>query len=99
MGLSILTGTAYGLFLTCTRYYASSIAQQTKKTRLLATYNNLPNIAALIGFSISFCLSLAATRLHFEYLAIMLVAILLLFLAAVAVFLSFIYVMRTHPEH
>ena len=67
--LCSFAGISYGIFLFCTRNYASSAFENT---RLISVYNNLPNYASLVGYLLTFQVSLLAKTQALDFSKLML---------------------------
>lgn len=74
--LCSLAGISYGIFLFCTRNYASSASENTL---LISVYNNLPNYASLGGYLLTLPVSFAAKTKALDFSSLMLGIILAFF--------------------
>ena len=74
--LGSFAGISYGIFLFCTRNYASSALENTG---LISVYNNLPNYASLVGYLLTLSVSLLAKTQALDFSKLMLGIILGIF--------------------
>ena len=74
--LCSLAGISYGIFLFCTRNYASSASENTL---LISVYNNLPNYASLAGYLLTLPVSFVAKTKALDFSRLMLGIILTFF--------------------
>lgn len=74
--LCSLAGISYGIFLFCTRNYASSASESPG---LISVYNNLPNYASLAGYLLTLPVSFAAKTKALDFSRLMLGIILAFF--------------------
>ncbi|WP_242865645.1 hypothetical protein [Desulfosporosinus sp. HMP52] len=73
LGGCSLAGISYGIFLFCTRNYASRASANTKiNTGLISIYNNLPNYASLACYLLTLSVSLAAKTYGLDFSKLML---------------------------
>lgn len=74
--LCSFAGISYGIFLFCTRNYASSASENTM---LISVYNNLPNYASLAAYLLTLAVSFVAKNKALDFSRVMLGIILALF--------------------
>ncbi|MFC5700204.1 hypothetical protein ACFPVX_02825 [Cohnella faecalis] len=82
LALACLVGGAFGIFQLLAREYASRRAVGEGAGIVLTSYNNLKNIASLVGFSSALALASASSRLHIEYVRLVILAVIVCILAA-----------------
>ncbi|WP_242831110.1 hypothetical protein [Desulfosporosinus meridiei] len=92
LGGCSLAGISYGIFLFCTRNYASSSsANMGANSGLISIYNNLPNYASLACYLLTLSVSLSAKNYGLDFSKLMLKIILGFFgLALITLFLMWI---------
>lgn len=82
--LACLVGGAFGIFQLLSREYASQRAAGDGAGIVLTIYNNLKNIASLAGFGTALLLASASSRMHADYVGLVMAAVIACMAAACA---------------
>lgn len=88
--ISIVLGVVYGLFRLYSREYASHIAQQFNRPRMLLMYNNMSNYSILISAIVMFLLSLLAELISLSFLQLVLWSVIICFALSALIVLRFL---------
>lgn len=85
-----ILGVVYGLFRYYTREYASHIAKEYHRPRMLIMYNNMSNYSILISAIMMFALSLLVKVVVFSFLQLILWSVIGLFVISLLVVIRFV---------